>query len=149
VINVHLPALRERGADIMLIAQVLPGALCAGVRKSGQRLLAECVVALRKYRWPGNIRELENRLKKAIVSPRRPCRSATRPQDRRPAGHPAVARPRRSFSATIINEVLALNGGNRNQDRTRLGVDPRDHLRHLEKEDADGKAQGNVPQDVS
>jgi two-component system, NtrC family, response regulator len=66
VVNVRIPPLRERGEDIVLIAN-------AFVRRSGRqhrrnlRFSVEAIEALRTYQWPGNIRELENAVERAVI----------------------------------------------------------------------------------
>jgi DNA-binding NtrC family response regulator len=101
-------------------------------------------VAMRKHAWPGNVRELENRIKKAIVlcrvdgdRPRRP--RALRP---RPAAILTLAEAKDKFQRDYINEVLAVNNGNRTKTARDLGVDPRTIFRHLEKE-ADAPGPGS------
>src|SRR5262249_36108418 len=66
VVSLRIPPLRERGEDIMLIANAL-------LRRSGQqhrrklRFSDDTVAALRTYHWPGNIRELENAVERAVI----------------------------------------------------------------------------------
>jgi two-component system response regulator AtoC len=67
VVNLHMPALRERAADIPdLVAYFLE----YHNRKYNCRarpLSNELMTALRKYHWPGNIRELENLIKRYVI----------------------------------------------------------------------------------
>jgi DNA-binding NtrC family response regulator len=98
-----------------------------------------------RHNWPGNIRELENRIKKAIVL----CESTViGPDDLGLTGDvlPQIlplAEAKDKFQREYINEVLALNNGNRTKTARDLGVDPRTVFRHLEKEADDG---GDAPQ---
>ena len=67
VVNLHLPPLRERAGDIPeLVAYFLEH----HNRKYNCRakpLSSEMITALRKYHWPGNIRELENLIKRYVI----------------------------------------------------------------------------------
>jgi transcriptional regulator with GAF, ATPase, and Fis domain len=67
VISVSLPPLRERGDDIIELALHF---LARAAERSGKRVthLDEgAMEALRRYPWPGNIRELENAIERAVV----------------------------------------------------------------------------------
>jgi DNA-binding NtrC family response regulator len=67
VINIALPPLRERGADIPGLVQTLFAKVCLEAGKPGRRLSEEAVRAICAYRWPGNVRELENALRHAVA----------------------------------------------------------------------------------
>lgn len=67
VVAIHLPPLRERGADVLEIARSL---LADFTREEGKRFarLAPCAeAAMLAYAWPGNVRELQNVLRSAVV----------------------------------------------------------------------------------
>lgn len=67
VIPVHLPPLRERGGDLIEIARTLLTRY-AGEEGRGFVRLAPCAeAAISAYAWPGNIRQLQNVLRHAIV----------------------------------------------------------------------------------
>jgi DNA-binding NtrC family response regulator len=91
--------------------------------------------AMRKYAWPGNIRELENRVKKAVVLADRALVSAEDLDLRPEVLEPIVplAQAKEDFQKRYINEVLERNGGNRTKTAKDLGVDPRTIFRHLER----------------
>ena len=105
------------------------------------------IAAVRKHRWPGNIRELENRLKKAIVLAEKALISPE-DLDLRPEDLPAIlplADAKEKFQREYINEALALNNGNRTKTARDLGVDPRTIFRHLEKEGDEEDGPQEVP----
>jgi two-component system response regulator PilR (NtrC family) len=62
VIELHVPALRERGDDILLLADHILGRL-----NSSMRLDDDSRNALLSYAFPGNVRELENMLERAVT----------------------------------------------------------------------------------
>jgi transcriptional regulator with GAF, ATPase, and Fis domain len=136
VITLTLPPLRERGDDITVIAQYLLSRYTAEAADGGPVLSPESNRALRRWRWPGNIRELENRLKKAIVF----CDGGTiRPEDldlgdENTSEILCLADARDLWQSDYINRVLTLNDGNRTKTARDLDVDPRTIFRHLERE---------------
>jgi transcriptional regulator with GAF, ATPase, and Fis domain len=148
VVNVELPPLRQRGEDVLVIARYLLSRYAREYDVKVKGLSPNAAVAIRKHAWPGNIRELENRIKKAIVL----CESSViGPDDLGLTGDVlpqilTLAEAKDKFQRDYINEVLALNNGNRTKTARDLGVDPRTVFRHLEKESDD---PGDVGADVT
>lgn len=67
VIQIVLPPLRERENDIRLLAQFFLQRFAAQNNKSGLTFDPEALKALNRHTWPGNIRELENCVKRAVI----------------------------------------------------------------------------------
>jgi DNA-binding NtrC family response regulator len=67
VIAIRLPPLRERGDDLILLAQFFLQKHAGVVGRPGARLSYEAIQCLRTYDWPGNVRELEHAMEHAIV----------------------------------------------------------------------------------
>ena len=67
VIPIHLPPLRERRDDIPLLVSHFVQKLARETGKDVRGISAEALVLLEQYRWPGNIRELQNAIERAIV----------------------------------------------------------------------------------
>jgi len=67
VITIAVPPLRERGPDVMLLAQAFLDRTASEEKKSVKGFTPEAWDALRAHDWPGNIRELENRVKRAVI----------------------------------------------------------------------------------
>jgi transcriptional regulator with GAF, ATPase, and Fis domain len=68
VFPLHVPALRERGADVALLAEAFAHRF-ARQRGSALAPLTEADKArLRRYAWPGNVRELENVVERALIT---------------------------------------------------------------------------------
>ena len=67
VFPLHIPPLRERSEDIPLIAQHLLDRHATAQKKAVKGLTGESLEALVRYRWPGNIRELENAIERAVA----------------------------------------------------------------------------------
>lgn len=107
VVELLLPPLRERGDDILELAQAL---LARTLHKLGVGALSfspEALAALRHHAWPGNVRELENAIERAVIL----CESSQiSPEhlaiDFAPA--PESARPVRTAAATSDGGSLSL-----------------------------------------
>ncbi len=68
VVQLPIPPLRERPEDIVPVARSLLGRICAELRLPLPSLSGELVAALRRHRWPGNVREMRNALEHALVT---------------------------------------------------------------------------------
>lgn len=136
VITLTLPPLRERGDDLLLIGAYLLTRHSQAMDMTAPTLSPEAVRAIRRWRWPGNIRELENRIKKAIVFS---DAGIVKPEDldlddESVAEILPLAEAREVWQSQYINRALALNDGNRTKTARDLDVDPRTIFRHLERE---------------
>ena len=67
VFPVHVPPLRERPEDIPLLVQHFVQQATRRMRKTIDTVPSETMEALIHYRWPGNIRELENIIERAVI----------------------------------------------------------------------------------
>jgi len=63
----HIRPLRERPADIVPIAVRLLQKHGARAGRPGMQLAEDACVRLRGYHWPGNIRELDNAMQRALI----------------------------------------------------------------------------------
>ena len=140
VVHIHLPPLRDRGDDIVVLARYMIGRYSPEYGGKVRGFSPQAVSAIKRHRWPGNIRELENRLKKAVVLADKallgPEDLDLSPEDLPPVLPLAEAKDK--FQRDYINEVLELNNGNRTKTARELGVDPRTIFRHLEKDEGGG-----------
>jgi transcriptional regulator with GAF, ATPase, and Fis domain len=136
VVNIFLPPLRERGDDVNIIAKALLSKYAEELHSPVQGFTPQALAAIKKQPWPGNIRQLENRLKKALVL----CdRTLLSPEDLEidQAGESAILpleKAKEDFQRRYVLEVLERNNGNRTQTARDLGVDPRTIFRYLERE---------------
>ncbi|MBI3900141.1 MAG: sigma-54-dependent Fis family transcriptional regulator [Gammaproteobacteria bacterium] len=67
VIQLHIPSLRERAEDIPLLADQLCARLADAMAMKAPRLTPEAHTSLSTYGFPGNVRELENVLERALT----------------------------------------------------------------------------------
>ncbi|MEK6608654.1 MAG: sigma 54-interacting transcriptional regulator [Myxococcota bacterium] len=146
VVALHLPPLRERGDDIVLLARYLLAKFCEEYASRARGFAPSTIVALRRFGWPGNIRQLENHLKKAVVLSDRALLSPADLGISEEALPPILplTQAREEWQRRYINEVLARNGGNRTKTARDLGVDPRTIFRHLERENGEPEPGGEV-----
>ncbi|HEX4381614.1 MAG TPA: sigma-54-dependent Fis family transcriptional regulator [Myxococcales bacterium] len=143
VVHLNLPPLRERGEDAVMLAKWF---LTRAVRELSSKVKGfspQSLLAIKRYRWPGNIRQLENRIKKAVVLAEKPLLSADdlelRPEQLEPILPLAAARD--EWQKRYINEVLERNNQNRTKTAKDLGVDPRTIFRHLERMEAEQRGE--------
>jgi transcriptional regulator with GAF, ATPase, and Fis domain len=136
VVNLFLPPLRERGDDVLIIARALLSKHAEELGSHVQGLTPQALAAIKKNPWPGNIRQLENRIKKALVL----CdRTLLTPEDL-DLGKEAeslilpLEKAKEEFQRKYVLDVLERNNGNRTQTARDLGVDPRTIFRYLERE---------------
>lgn len=67
VVTIPLPPLRERGNDISLLARYFLHRICSESGKKMNDFTPEAMSCLENYNWPGNIRELENKMRRAVL----------------------------------------------------------------------------------
>lgn len=67
VFPVNLPALRERPEDIPLLVNFFAQKFAKQMKKRLEKIPTETMAALASYSWPGNIRELQNLIERAVI----------------------------------------------------------------------------------
>ncbi len=133
VVHIHTPALREIPADIPLLANYFLDHYCQRMEKPRKKLSAGAMQRLMEYVWPGNIRQLENEIKRLVVM----VRGATIQEDALEEGircppkinHGPADLQGRSLQQAVaeleqrmIRETLAACGLNQVQTAKRLGL---------------------------
>ena len=144
VVAISLPPLRERGDDVLVLARWFLQRYAAEYQSRARGFSPSATAALRKHRWPGNIRELENRVKKAAVLADGPLVRAEDLDLALDDLEPVVplAQAVEAFRNRYIHEVLVRNGHNRTKTAKDLDVDPRTIFRHLERLEAGRAGDG-------
>jgi len=132
VINIELPALRERHSDIPVLANHFLAEVCEDAGKQVGGFTQEALDHLQRYRWPGNVRELQNVIERAVLLTKNEflgvedlsttvttsSAAMTMPVTSGRTLKEALAGPERQ----IILEVLESNGWNRNATADALGI---------------------------
>jgi len=67
VVQFQLPSLRERGGDVLLLAEHFLKLFCVTMNKSVTGISAGARQKLLAHRWPGNVRELRNAIERALI----------------------------------------------------------------------------------
>jgi len=144
VVNLWLPPLRERGDDVLIIAKALLSKYADELASAVQGFTPQALAAIKKNPWPGNIRQLENRIKKGLVL----CEKTLLGVEDLDLGQGSespilpLEKAKEEFQRKYVLEVLERNNGNRTQTARDLGVDPRTIFRYLEREANPPPAQG-------
>lgn len=132
VINIELPALRQRVTDIPVLAEHFLAKVCRETGRQAEGFTAPAMLALQAYPWPGNVRELQNVVERAVLLGRHrqitvedlPATMLQAPHDGRPSTRgftlkQALEGPERQ----IILQALQQNHGNRGATAEQLGID--------------------------
>ncbi|MDA5109088.1 sigma-54 dependent transcriptional regulator [Brevibacillus thermoruber] len=147
VVPIHMPPLRERKEDIPLLVQHFLAKYGRELGKEGCYLSPAALDVLMAYDWPGNVRQLENTIERALVlaggSAILPEHVEVNPRENEPAGAAdglAAIRIENRTMRDIIREVereaivraLRKERGNRLRTAKRLGISRRALLYKLE-----------------
>ena len=66
-IHLEIPPLRERGDDILLFVETFLHRFASKYQRPDIRMHEQTIEKLRSYHWPGNIRELQHAIEKAVI----------------------------------------------------------------------------------
>jgi len=72
VLNLEIPPLRERGADVLLLAERFLEEIARELNRQTPKLSQEAIEVLFRYSWPGNVRELKNTVERLLLRCRSP-----------------------------------------------------------------------------
>ena len=144
VINIRVPALRERAEDIPLLVDHFLRIFASRYKREGRRVNREAMKLLMDFSWPGNVRQLENVLLNAwILSDGDelgpddfdlPRQVLGRPQTGAVQA-PQTAAARAGHEKDVILAALEANNWNRAQAAKQLGMARRTFYRRLKKYD--------------
>ncbi|HEU5049173.1 MAG TPA: sigma 54-interacting transcriptional regulator, partial [Gemmatimonadales bacterium] len=128
VVALELPPLREREADVELLAETFVQRLAVSYGLPIPPLTPEVRGALRARRWPGNVRELRNAIERAIVlSPPGTLRADEFPPEHEGVAErtpPAIPFPAdlATITRSAARAMLDVTGGNKSDAARRLGI---------------------------
>ena len=124
VVNIELPPLRERKEDIPLLAEHFLHKFAAENRKEVTEFSPEVIESLLAYDWPGNIRELENSIERAIILSRDSSITTAdlRQENVSLVGSASMGKNLKEVEKTHILNILRETGENYSEAARILGV---------------------------
>lgn len=136
-VEIHLPPLRERTDDIPLLVNHFLEMYCKKYKMPNKRLHANTLKRLEKHHWPGNIRELQHSVERAVImsdsnmlEPGDFFLSTSEKADKE------VITPDHNLEATekmLIRKVIDKHGGNISKAAKELGITRASLYRRIEK----------------
>jgi len=115
VVTFTLPPLRERGDDVMLLANAFLRKYSDELGKKIRGFTGEANLSMRRYAWPGNVRELENKVKRGVILARETMIGAgdlsLEKDDRSRPGPLSLKEARRELDIRCIKSALEKHQG--------------------------------------
>ena len=143
VVRIHVPSLREKRGDIVVLAQHFVEQFAALHRGSVKGLSPEAAECLAAYPWPGNVRELQNCIERAVALARDETLGLDdlpeKVREHRPlrviveSEIPEELLPMSEVERRYVLRVLESVGGNKTLAAQKLGFDRRTLYRKLER----------------
>lgn len=141
VLPIVIPPLRERAEDIPLLVEFFIGKFCGKANVKPKAISSEAMGLLSAYSWPGNIRELENTLERAVLLNRTDrLESADFPErlvSATPSGMVTDAAPitptLESIEKAYIHYIMTQTEGKKAEAARILGIDASTLYRKLER----------------
>ena len=144
VVHIHVPPLRERQADIALLAAGFLKEFAAENGKQLAGITPSAMTALRRYSWPGNVRELQNGMESAVVMARgralelHDLPPAVRNADDAPAVWLPLGATLDQGEKEIIRATLGHQHGNKSRAAEVLGISRKTLHRKMREYQLDG-----------
>ncbi|MEE1675345.1 PEP-CTERM-box response regulator transcription factor [Agarivorans aestuarii] len=126
-ITINIPPLRDRGEDVVLLARAFLQNYNKQMQRNINNFSDDAITALTNHRWPGNIRELQNKVKSAVIMADN--KQITADDLALPIGDEEQVKlalnlrhVREAAEKQAINKALALSNGNISNTAGLLGV---------------------------
>ena len=128
VLTITLPPLRDRGNDIIILTDYFIGKYCQQFGLEQKRISADARDCLLKYGWPGNIRELENVIQKAIITSESTLingndLAVSKSEEVAQSNHLSLKEARNKAEKQAIIQALTITHGNVSSSSTLLEID--------------------------
>lgn len=143
IITIHLPPLRDRQGDVLMLAGVFLERYASKHRKRISSFSAQAKAALQAYAWPGNVRELEHKVERAVImcdgerleaehleleAP--PQAALPEGQPPQPAGAAKLKQARQQLEEHLLRQALSRCQGDISATARELGI-PRQQVYRL------------------
>jgi two-component system, NtrC family, response regulator HydG len=124
-VEMRVPALRERPEDIPLLLNHFIGVYARKYKKTAPKVEASVLTRLKKYDWPGNIRELQHAVERVVILTTEPV--ITSADVFLGQMRPAAPKPEKTLSLDEVErrylaELIDKNGGNLSKVAKELGM---------------------------
>jgi DNA-binding NtrC family response regulator len=143
-VSIRVPPLRDRGDDVVLLAQHFATEAMAMVgRTVPLRIEGEVAQALRQHSWPGNLRELRHAMRRAAVmagpgAELSVAHLGLRPNASGGSEEGSLAEAVAGLERRMVVNALAAEGGNRSRAAQRLGLSRQGLLNKIGRYDIEG-----------
>ena len=124
-VTIPVPPLRDRGADIVMLAKSLLQRYADEAKKKIAGFSREALLSLEQYHWPGNVRELENRVRRAVTltdNPRIAPEDLDLEEPKDVQTGPTLKEARDAVEKRVVEQALTKTGGNITKAATILAV---------------------------
>jgi two-component system, NtrC family, response regulator AtoC len=131
VVSIHLPPLRDRGEDILVLGRHYLREFARKFQKDFHAISPEAAERLSSYAWPGNVRELRNLIERVVLLEEGDCLLEEhlpaeffggRPASTAANGDTLALPTLAQIEADHISEVLRLTAGNKSRAARILGI---------------------------
>ena len=115
VMHIHLPPLRDRNGDVLLMASVFLRQLAHQQGKRIRGFADDAIRAMKAYPWPGNVRELLNKLRRGVVMAEGPYLAAKDMElslGEEEVSSESLGRMREKMEVDFLAQALARHHGN-------------------------------------
>ncbi|GAB4292908.1 MAG: hypothetical protein Kow0090_07020 [Myxococcota bacterium] len=127
VVSIKLPPLRERGEDIILLARYFLNIYAGQYNSPAKRIEKGALSAMLRYEWNGNVRELENLIRQAVVLARGTeiTLGDLGLSEEGVVPFVSLAEAKNRFAKEYVQKAIERYGGNRAAAAEALGIDAR------------------------
>jgi two-component system NtrC family response regulator len=144
VVVLTLPPLRQRGADIALLARELLEQSAAQIGRQNLTFSPEALKAISLYPWPGNVRELQNRIRRAVILAEGKRLKVEDLDLENPASTlaaPTLKQAREAVEREMVQQALGKHAGKIGPAAIELGISRPTFYELMEKLGIGGKAE--------